>query len=77
LRSVIQYALAGSQGDLISPEDLPPELRMLKPLHNPGQKLDQETVQAALAQCGGNKVKAARLLRIGRATLYRFLRDVS
>lgn len=77
LRSVIQYALAGSKGDLIKPEDLPPELSMLKPQRHPGQRLDQETVQAALAQCGGNKVKAARLLKIGRATLYRFLRGVS
>jgi sigma-54 dependent transcriptional regulator, acetoin dehydrogenase operon transcriptional activator AcoR len=77
LRSVIQYALAGSKGNLIKPEDLPPELSVHKPQRQPGQRLDQETVQAVLAQCGGNKVKAARLLKIGRATLYRFLRGVS
>ncbi len=73
LRSVIQYALAGSKSDLIGPEDLPPEFRMCPVVRNPGQKLDQEIVQAALEQCSGNKVKAARLLGIGRATLYRFL----
>jgi transcriptional regulator of acetoin/glycerol metabolism len=30
-------------------------------------------VQNALSQTGGNKKKAARLLGVGRATLYRFL----
>ncbi|RLB80067.1 MAG: hypothetical protein DRH15_08030, partial [Deltaproteobacteria bacterium] len=29
----------------------------------------------ALKQTGGNKAKAARLLGVGRATLYRFLSD--
>ncbi len=77
LRSVIQYTLAGSKTSLMGPEDLPPELRLCKTFISPGQRLDQETVQAALAQCGGNKAKAARLLGVGRATLYRFLQGVS
>ena len=36
-------------------------------------KLTVESVRDAIAQAGGNKVKAAKLLGVGRATLYRFL----
>jgi DNA-binding NtrC family response regulator len=39
------------------------------------KKLDVELVSQALNQTGGNKVQAAKLLGVGRATLYRFLND--
>ena len=41
------------------------------PYRGPSRKLDHESVRAALAESGGNK--AARILNVGRATLYRFL----
>jgi transcriptional regulator of acetoin/glycerol metabolism len=34
-----------------------------------------ENVKTALIKTGGNKAKAARILGVGRATLYRFLAD--
>ena len=59
-----------------------PKRRGARDVHQepaPGQrrggryKLDQESVEDALAKAGGNKVKAAQILGVGRATLYRFL----
>jgi sigma-54 dependent transcriptional regulator, acetoin dehydrogenase operon transcriptional activator AcoR len=41
----------------------------------PVPKLGEEAVRAALTQAGGNKSKAAKLLGVGRATLYRFLSE--
>jgi transcriptional regulator of acetoin/glycerol metabolism len=69
----VHYALAGCQGEVAGPEDLPREIRRSGPQRPPTTKLNVTAVQAALEQCGGNKVKAAKLLGVGRATLYRFL----
>ena len=78
LQSAIRFALVKSRGRMIQPDDLPLELRKRqegRPPKGPSRKLDTERVQAALARSGGNKAKAARILGVGRATLYRFLAD--
>ncbi|MBW1827292.1 MAG: helix-turn-helix domain-containing protein, partial [Deltaproteobacteria bacterium] len=41
----------------------------------PSGKLDIDAVNKALTKAGGNKAKAARLLGVGRATLYRFFKN--
>ncbi|MBC8199033.1 MAG: helix-turn-helix domain-containing protein [Desulfobacterales bacterium] len=38
-------------------------------------KLDIDAVNKALLKTGGNKAKTAKVLGVGRATLYRFLGD--
>lgn len=78
LQNAIQFAIVRKSGNEIKAKDLPVEIRDLRPsLHGQGRsrKLDVETVQAALAETGGNKAKAAKYLGVGRATLYRFLND--
>ena len=78
LQSAIRFAIVKSRGRVIRLKDLPMELQDRNPSQSsrgPSRKLDPDTVRAALAQSGGNKAKAARLLGVGRATLYRFIAD--
>jgi len=76
LQNVVQFATVRCPGPLIEPLDLPVEIREAGPLNpEPYRKLDEAAVRSALAATAGNKAKAARLLGVGRATLYRFLNE--
>jgi len=76
LQSAVRFAIVKSKGGTIRPDDLTIDLKRLRHSRlsrGPSRKLDPGIVRAALIQSGGNKAKAARLLGVGRATLYRFL----
>ena len=78
LQNAIQFAFVKCSGKTLSAEDLPLELRENENIcirRGPSRKLDIESVRSAMVQTGGNKAKAAKLLGVGRATLYRFLGD--
>ena len=76
LQNWLQYALVKCRGDTVLPEHLPPPRgAMGRQQRSPGsrRKLTGDTVKAALNQTRGNKLEAAKVLNISRATLYRFL----
>jgi PAS domain S-box-containing protein len=76
LQNAIQFAFVKCNGRVILPEDLPLELRettTVRGRRGPAKKLDPESVKSALIKTGGNKARTAKLLGVGRATLYRFL----
>jgi sigma-54 dependent transcriptional regulator, acetoin dehydrogenase operon transcriptional activator AcoR len=79
LQSALRFALVKGRGGTLVVGNLPIELRGLsdpsRASCGPPKKLNAEGVRRALAEVGGNKAKAARLLGVGRATLYRFLAD--
>ena len=58
---------ARSVVDALSPSPLP---ELLQPLHEQVRALERRALQAALQATGGNRVAAARLLKISRACLY-------
>jgi len=89
LQSAIQYTMIKCRGESILPEHLPPEIinsaqsSIFLKTSSPVQegkvgrkpKLTSESVELSLRKSGGNKAKAARILGVGRATLYNFLRE--
>lgn len=81
LRNVMEYAYVIGEGPVVREADLPPEFseqRQAAPakLPPPDASLEPERIRAALAQAGGNRSEAARLLGVSRVTLWRRLRDL-
>ena len=79
LENAIQFAVIKSTSNTITPMDLPMELsetvEIAAPKRGPLKKLDKDSVNATLVKTAGNKTKAAKILNVGRATLYRFIKD--
>ncbi len=76
LQNAIQFAIVHCNGHVITPDDLPMEFKENQTFASkkgPSRKLNSDAVKSALTKTGGNKTKAARILGVGRATLYRFL----
>jgi len=76
LQNTIRYAIVKCQGGVIRADDLPLEFKKLKTgqaKRGLSKKLNPDIVNVAMQKSGGNKAKAARALRVGRSTLYRFL----
>jgi PAS domain S-box-containing protein len=83
LQNWIQFALVKCKGDTIEPEHLPlqrpPRVSQppVTPLLGKRRKLTLADVREALSKTRGNKLAAAHLLGVSRATLYRFLDELA
>ncbi len=78
LENAIQIAVIKCKKEIVTIQDLPLELtRNLdkKSRRGPYRKLDAESVKSTLIKTGGNKARAAKILDVGRATLYRFIHE--
>jgi two-component system response regulator HydG len=78
LEHVMEHAFVLCRGDAITRNDLPADLRNPARAEKPTAKgipeagnRSPQRIQEALIRTGGNKAKAARLLGIGRQTIYR------
>jgi sigma-54 dependent transcriptional regulator, acetoin dehydrogenase operon transcriptional activator AcoR len=80
LQNALQFAIVKCKGRTVRPGHLPLEVQdaVRRVSHRgPSRKLDESKVRDALKKTGGNKAKAAKLLGVGRATLYRFINTSS
>ena len=76
LQNTVQFSIVKCKGRIIRPEHLPMELHNVvkrSAQRGPSRKLDVASVRDAIRKTGGNKARAAKLLGVGRATLYRFI----
>jgi len=83
MENVIERAFNLLDGQVIEVDDLPLYLRTHGTKRSPGgttlprllEQVEREAVLEALTACSGNKVKAARLLGISRAWLYKKMKQ--
>jgi two-component system response regulator HydG len=88
LENCLERTCAFTSGPLIHVPDLPPAIAstvMASAPHNgnghhfskivPMAELEKQTILSAIAELNGDKLQAARLLGIGKTTLYRKLKD--
>ena len=83
LRNAVESAVVFCKGAAVSLSDLPPQIQGESAGESgvvipPGTSLsdaEKEVILYTLSQCGGNKSKAAEVLRIGRKTLHRKLAE--
>ena len=81
LKNAVQYAVIACGKPIIHLDDLPPELwnppaDETQAEFNVEGKDEQSRILTALEAAKGNRTRAAQLLGIGRATLYRRIREL-
>jgi len=76
LENAVERAMVLAKGDMVMPDDLPNDLRLLETAQNHENattnldRIEKEHVFGVLSKCGWNKFKAAKMMGISRSTLY-------
>ena len=77
LENAVAFAVIKCRARRIALEHLPPEVRSAGETRRPRRdKVSRSAIEAALQKTGGNRLRAAKALGIGRATLYRKLEEL-
>ena len=75
LRNAVEFSVIGCGGSVLGVGDLPPEITEIPAPHSSDRPYDiseeKKRILEALRSCSGNRSKAADMLGISRATLYR------
>ena len=72
LENAIAFAVIKCHAPRVATEHLPPEIRSAqRATRASAGTLTRDTIEAALQKTGGNRLRAARALGVGRATFYR------
>lgn len=79
MKSVIEYAVLQCEGDTIQLRHFPPEILKSGLPVSEATKVAKDRIRLVnvLKEANGNRMKAAQLLGISRATLYRWLNDLN
>lgn len=80
LENCVQRALALGSGPVLGLQDLPPSLlRPAEPPEPPAaarlDELERQAIQQALEASGGDRTRAAKILGIGKTTIYRKIKQ--
>ena len=85
LENAIEAAVVMAQGDLVTPQDLPPSITsptshqatdgVFIPLGTPMSEVERRVLERTLEHFGGNKEAAARALGISSRTIHRWLSE--
>ncbi len=80
LRNVVEYAFAVGEGETLTADEFPPELRGEQlqgmPTATTPEHAERARINEALETAGGRKSQAAELLGISRSTLWRRMREL-
>jgi transcriptional regulator with PAS, ATPase and Fis domain len=81
LSNAVEYAVAFARGAAIAPNHLPEEVRSGRAPEHSNElrslaEVTRDHVRHVLAACDGNQVAAAKVLGIGRSTLWRRIQEL-